>query len=82
MHYEFLPPYLPDFNPIELAFSWMKYYLHHHGDYNHLAMTRMSYPEIYNCLMKALYSICQEDIHGWYKCCGYDMVDYWDAYAY
>ena len=30
---EFLPPYSPDYNPIELAFSWMKYYLRRHGDY-------------------------------------------------
>jgi transposase len=25
MRYEFLLPYLPDYNPIELAFSAMKY---------------------------------------------------------
>jgi hypothetical protein len=48
----------------------MKYYLPRHGDHNRLAMTRMSYPEIYNCL-KALYSITQEDIYGWYNYCGY-----------
>ena len=49
----------------------MKYYLRRHGDYNRLTMTRMSYPEIYNCLLKALYSIGLEDIRGWYKYCGY-----------
>jgi hypothetical protein len=49
----------------------MKYHLRRHGDYNCLALTRMSYPEIYNCLLKALYSISLDDICGWYKCCGY-----------
>jgi transposase len=68
---EFLPPYSPDYNPIELAFSCMKYYLRRHGEYVRLAMTRMSYAEVYNCLLKALYSISMEDIRGWYKYCGY-----------
>lgn len=26
-HVEFLPPYSPDFNPIETAFSWLKAWL-------------------------------------------------------
>ena len=71
VHCEFLPPYSPDYNPIELIFSWMKYFLHHHGDYTRLAMTQMSYPKIYNCLLRVLYSIDLKSIHGWYKCCGY-----------
>ena len=49
----------------------MKYYLRRHGDYVRLAMTTMTHTEVYNCLLKALYSISMEDIHGWYKYCGY-----------
>jgi transposase len=71
VHCEFLPPYSSDYNPIELTFSWMKYYLHHYGDYTHLALTGMLYHEIYICLLKALYSISLEDIHSWYRHCGY-----------
>ncbi|KAF8229919.1 hypothetical protein L208DRAFT_1378719 [Tricholoma matsutake] len=38
---EFLPPYSPDYNPIELNFSAMKYHLHRNGEYPHLAMTEL-----------------------------------------
>jgi hypothetical protein len=31
MKYLFLPPYSPDFNPIELAFSAIKAWMCHHG---------------------------------------------------
>ena len=68
---EFLPPYSPDYNPIELAFSWMKYYLHRHGDYTCMALTTMTYMEVYHCLLRALYSITLDDIYGWYNHCGY-----------
>jgi transposase len=71
MRYKYLPPYSPDYNPIELAFSAMKYHLRREGDYIRLAMTSMSYPEIYHCLLKSLYKITLSDICGWYKYCGY-----------
>jgi DDE superfamily endonuclease len=32
-HIEYLPPYSPDLNPIEEAFSKIKHFLHHHQDY-------------------------------------------------
>ena len=31
----FLPPYSPDYNPIELTFSYIKYYLKQHEDIIH-----------------------------------------------
>jgi transposase len=71
MRCEFLPPYSPDYNPIELAFSAMKYHLRRDGAYARLAMTSMSYTEIYHCLLKSLYTITLSDIQGWYKYCGY-----------
>lgn len=71
MRCEFLPPYSPDFNPIELAFSAMKYHLRRNGEYARMAMTEMSDEDIYITLMKALYTITPTDILGWYAHCGY-----------
>jgi hypothetical protein len=71
MQCEFLSPYSPDFNPIELAFSYMKYSLHQDGDYVCLAMTEMSDVDIFLCLLKPLYSITPLDAYDWYKYCRY-----------
>ncbi|KIK79327.1 hypothetical protein PAXRUDRAFT_161525, partial [Paxillus rubicundulus Ve08.2h10] len=56
---EFLPPYSPDFNLIQLAFLAMK-----NGDYTRLAMTELSDEEIYISLLRALYIITPMDIFG------------------
>jgi len=71
MRVEFLPPYSPDFNPIELAFSAMKYHLRRNGAYTRLAMTEMGDDEIYLTLLGAIYSITPADSLGWYSHCGY-----------
>jgi transposase len=47
MRCEYLPPYSPDFNPIKLAFSYMKYSLCQNGEYEQIAMTEMTDADIY-----------------------------------
>ncbi|KIL68989.1 hypothetical protein M378DRAFT_70483, partial [Amanita muscaria Koide BX008] len=71
MRCEFLPPYSQDFNPIELAFSAMKFHLQRNGDLVRMAMTELSDEEIFLTLMDALYSISLTDCRSWYKYCGY-----------
>ncbi len=71
MRYEFLPPYSPDFNPIELVFSAMKYHLRRNGEYIRLAMTHLTTNEIYCTLLEALFQISLADVFGWFRYCGY-----------
>lgn len=71
MCYEFLPPYSPDYNPIELLFSAMKYHLRRNGEYVRFAMTDLSEDDIHSSLLEAIYIISLQDIFGWYRHCGY-----------
>jgi transposase len=59
----FLPPYSPDFSPIELAFSKVKAHLRRAG-----ART----PEgLHAALATALDTITAADARGWFRHCGY-----------
>ena len=71
MRVEFLPPYSPDYNPIELAFSAMKYHLRRNGAYVRFSMVELSNTEICCTLLEALYQITAADVFGWYRHCGY-----------
>lgn len=71
MRYEFLPPYSPDYNPIELAFSALKYHLRRDGEYIRMALTDMPVEEIYSILRQAVYRMPSADVFGWYRHCGY-----------
>ena len=71
MQCEFLPPYSLDYNPIELLFSSMKYYLCQNSTYVHFAMNKLSNVEIYCILCEALYQATLQEIFGWYRHCGY-----------
>ena len=71
MRVEFLPPYSPDYNPIELAFSAMKYHLRRNGAYVRFAMVEQSNTEVFCTLLEALNQITPADVFGWYRHCGY-----------
>ena len=71
MRYEFLPPYSPDYNPIELAFSAMKHRLRRDGEYIRMATTEPSDAVIFCTLLEALYLSTEADAFGWSRHCGY-----------
>ena len=62
-HLEFLPPYSPDLNPIELCWSKVKTVLR--------KLKARSVDELVEALNCAFSSITPEDIHAWFTHCGY-----------
>lgn len=73
MRYEFLPPYSPDFNPIELAFSSIKAYIRHSGGIVREAMGQSDNTEVFLRLHEAVYSVTENDAKGYYRHCGYSI---------
>jgi transposase len=61
----YLPPYSPDYNPIEQAWSKMKAWLRGVG-----ARTRR---KLYQALNTALAQITPHDAQAWFKHCGYPL---------
>ena len=60
----FLPPYSPDYNPIELAFSYIKHYLREHEDIiHHVTPTHL--------IQSAFNSLTPELCTKWIQHCGY-----------
>jgi transposase len=64
-HLLFLPPYSPDFSPIEEAFSKFKAILRRIG-----ARTPQ---ELQEAIIHALQEITAHDAHGWFRHCGYEL---------
>ena len=62
---EFLPPYSPDWNPIELGWAKVKGVLR-----THKARTL---DELLEALDRAFSAITPQDLHGWFAHCGYLM---------
>ena len=62
---EFLPPYSPDFNPIEKCWSKIKTYLRK-------AKAR-TYEGLVNALKEALATITEADLRAWIEFCGYSI---------
>ena len=61
----FLPPYSPDIMPIELLFSYIKYYLKDHYE----IWQAMDHPTV--LLQAAFDSINPESCNNWISSCGY-----------
>ena len=61
----FLPPYSPDYNPVEEVFSYVKYYLKRHDD---LLQQLLDKSVIINSAFK---SITAQQAGAWIKDCGY-----------
>jgi len=62
-HLIYLPPYSPDFNPIELAWSKVKSILRR--------LKARTFPDLIEALKQALLAITPHDIHAWFAHCGY-----------
>ena len=65
IHYIFLPPYSPDLNPIEEAFSYVKQYLREHDE------LVQSVPNPSFILQNAFDSITQQHCNSWISDSGY-----------
>jgi transposase len=63
----YLPPYSPDYNPIEQAFSSIKAWLRRHEDQAVLAEER---PWL---IHEAIDAVTADDARGWISNCGYDF---------
>ena len=67
---EFLPPYSPDYNPIELALSKFKACIKGKGA-EFLALDQDEELDVHLFLIWAIYSVTAEDAHGYFRHCGY-----------
>lgn len=68
----YLPPYSPDYNPIELAFSAIKAYVRRHGELGRQDVNQnIDDMYVYIHLFEAAYSISETDALGFYHRCGY-----------
>jgi len=75
MCYEFLPLYLPDYNPNEEAFSAIKAHICCTGDLACVAMTSAyrgtDGNELYVRLSETVWSVTPEAVQGWFHHCSY-----------
>ncbi len=66
-HLRYLPPYSPDFNPIELAFSTLKTHLR--------GVAARSFETVLTAIGTGLDQITTADIRGYYDHCGFPLPD-------
>ena len=62
----FFPVYSPNLNPIKLAFSSIKAWLHEKHDVVNQKMQNKG-GTVYNTLWQAIYLVTPEKVRGWYK---------------
>ena len=73
MRYIFLPPYSPDYNPIELAFSSIKAYIRRKGDIARATMLDDDDTDVMLFLNEAVFSVTEDDVKGWFNHSGYKI---------
>jgi transposase len=66
---EFLPPYSPDYNPIELTFKDLKTWIKRHFE------DADAYASFDNFLEDAVLAMCRRDMRMHYRHCGYRVVE-------
>ena len=71
MRYEFLPPYSPDLNPIELGFSAIKSWIRRNGQAVCAAMSEEDDTDVYVMFNQAVWNVMSSDAEGWFRHCGY-----------
>jgi DDE superfamily endonuclease len=72
MRIEFLPPYSPDFNPIELAFSAIKSDIRRKGNIVRAVMeTPEQQAEVFCQLWESVHTVTADDAEAFYHHCGY-----------
>ena len=71
MRYEFLPPYSPDYNPIELAFSYIKGVIRRRGDLVRMEMTGSDEVAVYQRIHDAVWAVTPGHADAWFSKCGY-----------
>ena len=69
----YLPPYSPDFNPIELAFSSFKAHISANDGLFRALMAggRETQDALLFALIDAMYTVTPRKAHGWFRHCGY-----------
>jgi transposase len=68
----FLPPYSPDYNPIELAFSVIKAFVRRRGELAREDLDpNVDDTYVYLHLIDAAYSVTSSDSLGFFYHCGY-----------
>ncbi|KZO92630.1 hypothetical protein CALVIDRAFT_487335, partial [Calocera viscosa TUFC12733] len=67
----YLPPYSPDYNPIESLFSSMKSTIRRNDFLMQRTMTSGDDWEICAQLHEIVWGTTTEDAEGWYRQCGY-----------
>lgn len=72
MRLAYLPPYSPDFNPIEEGFSAMKAWLRANHEFVRGELTGAASCDPIGMLWDAVFSsLTSESAYGWYKDSGY-----------
>jgi hypothetical protein len=73
MRYVFLPPYSPNYNPIELTFSAIKSCIRRDGVLMRMALSREGNndDDILVKFYEHVFATTEADARGWFQHCGY-----------